>query len=123
MVAVRSSGPGGQNVNKVNSRIQLRWNIEASQALPQPVKARFLQAQRRRISNEGIFQLSSQRFRDQEKNRVDCLDRLKDFIQQATIKPKIRRKTKPSRRSIENRLKEKRLNSEKKQSRRSPNVD
>lgn len=123
LVAVRSSGPGGQNVNKVNSQMQLRWNVMESDALPQRVHERFTSLQRRRISKDGIFQLSSQRYRDQEKNRQDCLDRLKELVLQATIIPKTRKPTKVPRGVKEARLRDKKSRAATKQNRRPPAHD
>jgi ribosome-associated protein len=105
---VRSGGPGGQNVNKVASKAVLRWNVLASPHVPADVKARLQQQQRHRITGEGDFLLSSQRYRDQERNRLDCLDKLRAFVLQATVVPKVRKKTKASRASKERRLAAKR---------------
>jgi len=105
---VRSSGPGGQNVNKVASKAVLRWNLSASPSVPDDVKARLRTLQRRRITVEGDLVLNSQRYRDQERNRLDCLEKLRDMIGQAAVVPKRRRPTKPTRGSREARLQEKR---------------
>lgn len=115
---VRSSGPGGQNVNKVASKAVLRWNVEASPSLPDDVKSRFQQQQHRRISGSGDLLLSSQRYRDQERNRLDCLDKLAEMIRAAATVPKTRRKTKPSRGARERRLTAKKRRSALKSSRR-----
>ena len=101
---VRSGGPGGQNVNKVASKAVLRWNVLASPSLPPDVKARLQAQQRHRITGDGDLLLSSQRYRDQERNRLDCLDKLRAFVLQATAVPKVRKKTKASRASKERRL-------------------
>jgi ribosome-associated protein len=101
---VRSGGPGGQNVNKVASKAVLRWNVIASPSLPPDVKARLQEKQRHRITGDGDFLLNSQRYRDQERNRLDCLDKLREFVLQATAVPKVRKKTKASRASRERRL-------------------
>src|SRR5438132_6374175 len=82
---VRSGGPGGQNVNKVASKAVLRWNLTASPSVPDDVKARLRTQQRRRITGEGELVLNSQRYRDQERNRLDCLEKLRDMIVQAAI--------------------------------------
>jgi ribosome-associated protein len=101
---VRSGGPGGQNVNKVASKAVLRWNVIASPSVPADVKTRLQEQQRHRITSDGDFLLSSQRYRDQERNRLDCLDKLRAFILQATAVPKVRKKTRASRASKERRL-------------------
>ena len=101
---VRAGGPGGQNVNKVASKAVLRWNVAASPSLPDDVKARLLAQLRGRITGEGDLVLTSQRYRDQERNRQDCLDKLREMIARAAARPKVRRKTKPTRGSQERRL-------------------
>ncbi len=122
-IYARSSGPGGQNVNKVNSKVQLRWDVSASSALPPEVALRFKALHRRRITNDGVFTLVSQRYRDQPRNRDDCLERLTELVLEATKAPKIRRPTKATRSSHRRRLKEKKQRSERKQGRRKPGVD
>jgi ribosome-associated protein len=116
---VRSGGPGGQNVNKVASKAVLRWDVRASPSLPDDVKARFLAQQKQRITTEGEIVVTSQRYRDQERNRQDCLDKLQAWLVQATVLPKKRRPTKPSRSSKARRLADKRHRSATKSSRRS----
>jgi ribosome-associated protein len=116
---VRSGGPGGQNVNKVASRAVLRWNVAASPSVPDDVKARFLARLKQRITTEGELLLSSQRYRDQDRNRQDCLDKLREWIVQALVVPKKRRPTKPSRSSKARRLADKRHRSATKSIRRS----
>ncbi len=101
---VRAGGPGGQNVNKVASKAVLRWNVVASQSLPADVKSRFLTQQANRITTTGDLVVASQRFRDQDKNRQDVLDRLKEWLLRATISPKLRKPTRPTRGSKERRL-------------------
>src|SRR5438094_10631946 len=88
---VRSGGPGGQNVNKVASKAVLRWNVEATLCLPDEVKARLVTQQHGRITNEGDLLITSQEFRDQEKNRHACRDKLRASILPATLVPKKRR--------------------------------
>src|SRR5947209_4059553 len=87
---VRSGGPGGQNVNKVASKAVLHWDVAASPSLPDDVKARLRTLHRRRFTTEGVLVLNSQRYRDQERNRQDCLDKLLDLVLQATHVPKVR---------------------------------
>ncbi len=116
----RSSGPGGQNVNKVASKAVLRWDVGASPSVPEEVKARLRAQQRRRITTEGELVLSSQRFRDQERNRQDCLEKLCEMVRTATVAPKARKKKRPTRASKERRLAEKRHRSAAKSTRRKP---
>ena len=104
---VRSGGPGGQNVNKVASKAVLRWNVVGSPSLPADVKARLRTQQANRITTDGVLVLSSQQHRDQERNRQDCLDKLREMIASAAVRPKPRRKTKPTRGSQERRLRAK----------------
>lgn len=115
---VRSGGPGGQNVNKVASKAVLRWNALGSPSVPDDIKARLHQQQRRRITGDGDLLLTSQRYRDQERNRLDCLDKLAEMLRAAATIPKARRKTKPSRGAKERRLTEKKRRSAVKASRR-----
>src|SRR5205807_1831747 len=94
---VRSGGPGGQNVNKVASKAVLRWNVARTASLPAPVKARLLQQQATRITATGDLLVSSQRSRDRERNREDCLAKLADMIRRATVSPRRRKATRPTR--------------------------
>lgn len=120
---VRSSGPGGQNVNKVNSKVQLRWDLDSSNALPEQTLTRFRTLNRRRINSDGVFQISSQRFRDQSRNKSDCLERLRDLILTAHATPKPRKPTRVPRAAHARRLDAKRRRSERKSRRRKPNLD
>ena len=108
--AIRASGPGGQNVNKVSSAIHLRFDIKAS-SLPADIKEALLALSDARISADGLIVIKAQRFRSQDKNRADALDRLDALLKKAQHKRKQRRPTKPTRASVR-----KRLNSKKKQS-------
>ncbi len=90
---VRASGPGGQNVNKVSSAAQLRFDVTHSPSLAEDVKARLLKLAGNRVTSEGILLIDAKRFRSQEQNRLDALGRLKVLIQQALEKPKVRKKT------------------------------
>lgn len=114
----RSGGPGGQNVNKVNTKATLRWGVADSPSLPEGVRQRFLEKYKRRITTEGELVLSSQRFRDQGRNVADCLDKLRELLLEVATPPKRRKKTKPSRAARERRLQQKSRQSEKKQRRR-----
>lgn len=93
---VRSSGPGGQNVNKVNTRAQLAFDLENCSELFPAVKKRLGQLAGRRLNQQGQLLLESDRFREQKKNREEVLNRLVRMIRQALIKPKVRRATKPT---------------------------
>jgi ribosome-associated protein len=104
---VRSSGAGGQNVNKVSSKAVLRWNVRESPSLPQYVRARLLAQNARRVTNEGELVLTSQRFRDQGRNVADCLEKLHALVRAASFVPKARHATRPTRGSRERRLDEK----------------
>lgn len=115
---VRSSGPGGQNVNKVNSKAQMRWPVVSSPSLPPGVRQRFLARYRARITADGDLLIVSQRYRDQNRNQADCLEKLRAMLLEVAVPPKPRKKTKPGRGAIERRLKQKRMTTEKKQSRR-----
>ncbi|MCH8045006.1 MAG: aminoacyl-tRNA hydrolase [Planctomycetes bacterium] len=115
---VRSSGPGGQNVNKLNTKAVLRWPVTASASLPTAVKERFVEKYHRRITGDGELVMTSQRFRDQGRNVADCLEKLRAMLTEVAVAPKPRKATKPSRRAKQRRLKEKREKSEKKQRRR-----
>jgi ribosome-associated protein len=119
----RSGGPGGQNVNKVASKAALRWHIAASSALPEEVKSRLALQQKRFFTQDGELIIVSQRYRDQERNREDCLEKLRAIILQALAIPKARKKTKPSRGAKRRRLQDKKQRSDIKQQRRRPRED
>jgi ribosome-associated protein len=114
----RSSGKGGQNVNKVNSKAVLRWHPASSRAMTEPVRHRFLLKFATRLTIDGDLILTSERHRDQGRNASDCLEKLREMITSVLTPPKKRRATKPTFGSKVRRLKAKKVNSEKKQNRR-----
>ena len=107
--AIRASGPGGQHVNKVSSAIHLRFDVRAS-SLPEAVKLKLLMVSDARINTDGVIVIKAQKFRSQEKNRIEGLERLDELFQKAQHVQKARRKTRPSKSSVR-----KRLDSKKKQ--------
>lgn len=110
----RSSGAGGQNVNKVNTKALLRWPVHASRAIPADVRARFAERFATRITTDGDLLLTSDRHRDQGRNVADCLAKLDAMLEAVATPPRPRRKTRPSRGSVERRLEQKRAQSDKK---------
>jgi ribosome-associated protein len=115
---VRSSGPGGQNVNKVSSKAVLRWHVLASPALPPDVRQRFLAKFRSRITGDGELVITSQRYRDQPRNAADAREKLQAMLASVAVPPKKRRATRPTKGSVERRIKSKQTVSRKKQLRR-----
>lgn len=118
----RSGGPGGQNVNKVNTKVFLRWPISTSPSLPEEVRTRFIAKFGSRVTADGDFLISSQRHRDQKANQEDCLEKLKTMLFSAARTPTVRKTTRPGRAVKEKRIEEKRQQSLKKQSRRPPSL-
>jgi len=119
----RSSGPGGQNVNKVNSKAVLRWNIDSSPSLSEEIRRRLLTRLGHRITQEGEIVIASDSYRDQLRNREDCFEKLQKLISLAALKPKPRKKTRPSRSSKKRVRETKSRNSDKKSLRKRPRRD
>lgn len=102
-VAVRAQGPGGQNVNKVSSAVQLRFDVRRS-SLPDPIKQRLLQRSDQRLNDDGVIVIKAQSARSQERNKVEALSRLQSLVDAASVEPKVRRKTRPTQASKRRRL-------------------
>ena len=115
---VRAPGPGGQNVNKLATAVQLRFDVARSPSLPEDVRTRLVRLAGRRLTGEGVLVIDAHRFRTQNRNREDARERLFELIRAASVAPKVRRSTKPTAASRERRLQEKRVRSEVKRGRR-----
>ena len=114
---VRASGPGGQNVNKVASAVELRFDVAQSGVLPEPLRARLLARRDRRLTADGVLVIQASRFRDQARNREDARERLADIVRGALHVPKKRVATKPTRASKERRIASKKKRAKHKQGR------
>ncbi|MEZ4873385.1 MAG: alternative ribosome rescue aminoacyl-tRNA hydrolase ArfB [Bdellovibrionales bacterium] len=113
----RSSGPGGQNVNKVNTKATLRWDFRQSTSIPQDVKDRFEQRFNTRINTDGSVVLQSDKYRSQNRNREACIARLNEWVASVWFPPKKRKKTKPKKSAVEKRLQQKKKHSDTKKNR------
>jgi ribosome-associated protein len=108
---IRSSGPGGQNVNKLATAVQLRFDVRHSRAIPEDVRQRLQRLAGRRATRDGVLIITAQRYRTRERNRQDAIDRLLALIREAAVRPATRRPTRPTAASRERRLERKRRRS------------
>ena len=114
----RASGPGGQHVNRTDSAVELRFPVATAGVMPQPVRERLQRIARKRISREGVLIIHAQRFRSQERNREDAVERLVELLHQASVRPSVRIPTRPSTATRERRLQNKHRQAQRKRERR-----
>ncbi len=119
----RSSGPGGQNVNKVNSKVTLHWGLKRSESVSESLRQRFVKRFSRRINQQGEVVIASDRYRDQLRNRQDCLEKLRGLLLSVSRTSKPRRPTTPTRASQERRIENKKRRGDKKTGRRPPPLE
>lgn len=113
----RSSGAGGQNVNKVNTKVTMAWNIKKNTSFSKAHKERFTKKYSRRISEDGVIVIQSQRYRSQARNIADCIEKLNEMLEDTAKAPKYRVATRPTRSSVERRIKTKKSKSDTKKTR------
>lgn len=117
---VRSGGPGGQNVNKVATKAVVRWDATHSPSMRDDVRERFVAKFAARLTTHGELIMTSQRYRSQDRNLTDCLEKIRDMVREVLVAPRKRKATKPTKGSVKRRLTEKKQTSERKSSRRAP---
>lgn len=119
---IKASGPGGQNVNRVATAVQLRFDIKESGTLPEPVKTRLRKIAHNQITNEDILIVEASEYRTQHQNRQTARNKFSDLIRQALKPPKRRKKTRPTKAGVERRLRSKKIRAYKKQLRQNPDL-